>query len=556
MPLAPILLVAAVLLTPSAFAKDPAAVTWTGHTGPVFAVAFSPDGKSALSASFDNSIKLWSAATGKEMATWIGHNDQVRAIAYSPDGMTALSGSKDKTIKLWDIATGNELATWTGHSATVYALALHPAGRTALSASRDGTLKLWDVASGSMTATWTGHADEVTTVAFAPDGKRAYSGSVDKTIKVWDVATGREIDTWKEHTAPVMCLAISPDGKLALSGGEDNTIRVWDIATGKRLSLWKEHKNAVRALAFSLDGQLAASGGFDKTIHIWDVASRRNILTLAPDSEYTYSAAFAPDGRTALFGTGDTLKALDIASLVKQSPKPKIAERLQIKAEFVELPNGILDAEETATLNVTVSNPGSLPTYETQLEISYPFVTGLTVPKAVKLGKIGAGKTVLREIPLAASKDVATVRVLLKLEVKEGNGFDAEPVTAEFKTRAFEAPKLELDDISIGGSGVIKQGENARLTVTVRNSGGIAKNVAAKLSSSDSNISISEYLVKIGRMEPGDSRKTEFTFLVGPNFKATDLPLSMSLSESRGKFGISSQSMKLSLAGPATPTPP
>ena len=77
--------------------------TFKGHSGPVTSVAFSPDGRTALSGSYDETVKLWDVATGKEIRPFTAHKGRVHSIAFSPDGRTVLSGSTDKTLKLWDL---------------------------------------------------------------------------------------------------------------------------------------------------------------------------------------------------------------------------------------------------------------------------------------------------------------------------------------------------------------------------------------------------------------------------------------------------------------------
>src|ERR1039457_752795 len=92
-------LAAALLSAPARAGKGPAfGATLTGHKGPVFAVAYSPDGTKVLSGGFDNTLKLWDAATGREISTWEGHTDNVRAVAISRDGTRAVSGGTDSKI--------------------------------------------------------------------------------------------------------------------------------------------------------------------------------------------------------------------------------------------------------------------------------------------------------------------------------------------------------------------------------------------------------------------------------------------------------------------------
>src|ERR1700722_11246111 len=166
---------------------------FTGHSPFVESIAFSPDGRSALSGDLFGHLKLWDVATGKEIRTFSGDGGYGRAVAFSPDGRTALSDSDDNTIKLWDVATGNEIGAFAGHSGHVTSIAFSPDGRTALSGSEDKTIKLWDVATGKEIGAFAGHSMDVTSVAFSPDGRSALSGSDDKTIKLWDIATGKEI---------------------------------------------------------------------------------------------------------------------------------------------------------------------------------------------------------------------------------------------------------------------------------------------------------------------------------------------------------------------------
>jgi WD40 repeat protein len=110
----------------------------------VYAVAFSPDGKYALTSSADTTAKLWEVVTGKEVRTFNGHTNTVYDVRFSPDGKYALTASADRTAKIWDVATGAEIRTLSGHTSAVWSAVFSPDGRQILTGSLDGTARLWE----------------------------------------------------------------------------------------------------------------------------------------------------------------------------------------------------------------------------------------------------------------------------------------------------------------------------------------------------------------------------------------------------------------------------
>jgi WD40 repeat protein len=281
--------------------------TLSGHSRWVWGVALTHDGKCAVSASGDLTLKLWDLASGRELRTFFGHSDSVNAVAVSPDGQRAVSASSDQTLKIWDLSSGRELRTLTGHSDSVNAVAVSPDGQRAVSASSDNTVKVWDLSNGRELRTLTRHTDQVYGLALTPNGQKVISASADKTLRVWELATGRELNILSGHAEAAVGVAVTRDGGRAVSASADNTLKVWDLESGRELRTLIGHTDPVLKVALTSDGQRAVSASADKTSKVWELDTGRELLNLFGHTSDVTAVAVTPDGQFAVTASEDSL---------------------------------------------------------------------------------------------------------------------------------------------------------------------------------------------------------------------------------------------------------
>jgi serine/threonine protein kinase/TPR repeat protein len=260
-------------------AADALFAVLSGHDDIVTSAAFSPDGTRIVTASRDQTARVWSAQTGAELGVLRGHSDTVQSAAYSPDGTRIVTASGDKTARIWDAQLGVQLAVLSGHSASIRSAAYSPDGTRIITASHDKTARIWDARTGAQLAVLEGHLDRVESAAYSPDGRRIVTASADKTARIWDARTGARIAVLAGHGYSVWSAAFSPDGTRVLSASNDTTARVWDVRTGRQLLLLSGHGDAVRSAAYSFDGTRIVTASDDKTARVWDARVPANIAT-------------------------------------------------------------------------------------------------------------------------------------------------------------------------------------------------------------------------------------------------------------------------------------
>ena len=287
-----------------------------GHGGPVRAVAVSPDGQTAVTGSFDQSVIVWRLQTGSAEAVLRFHDGSVNAVAALPDGRFA-SGGEDGRIALWRVGKPEPDQVITGHTGPISALAVSADGKALASASWDGTARVSSL-DGAAVRVFEGHQGQVNGVAFLADGTVATTGS-DATLRFWpvdgsapdvirlqgsqsalvahgDVATVAGADGWLRlirrdgvyradfaiSETPVIALAISRDGARIAAGGLRGNVVIYDSVAGVVSAQLAGPGLPVWSLAFSADGRELLSGGADRLVRRWNALTGEHIGPVVP----------------------------------------------------------------------------------------------------------------------------------------------------------------------------------------------------------------------------------------------------------------------------------
>ncbi|MFA6003142.1 MAG: caspase family protein [Elusimicrobiota bacterium] len=233
-------------------------------------------------------------------------------------------------------------------------------------------------------------------------------------------------------------------------------------------------------------------------------------------------------------------------------PKPLAPAGLKARVVFRDSAGSkVLAGDNKAELVVTVSNAGPGAAYAVRIVPSLQGdVPGLEMPAVVAVGEVAAGKSVEAVVPLAGAAELRSQKARLKLSVNEGNGFDAAPVLVEFRTLAVKPPRLEIAGVRLGGGGVVRAGESTPLSVILRNTGGgVAEGVKVALELGSPEIFMSgDPAVNLGVIKPGQTKAAEFEFFVKKRYAGTGvLPIALSVTEAKGKYGVATRPLNLAL---------
>jgi len=288
------------------------------------ALALSPDG-AYLACTVGKEIRVHDLRSGKSR-TVAAYDMETSCVSFTPDGRSVLSGSHDQTVSRAALATGKLEWRAPGSWEQVNSVALSPDGSLFATASSDrrfavrtfkvgspglqpGAVRLWDARKGRLLRRIGDASEQAMAAAFSPDGRRVLIGGADRrgagVVRLCEAGSPAQVWATHDHPAEVLAVAFAPGGASLATAGADGAVKVRDAKTGAVQRTLAGHDGGATSLAYSPDGTLLACGDGKGGTHVWETASGRLLRVckalgskageVTTDRMFT-AVAFTPDG--------------------------------------------------------------------------------------------------------------------------------------------------------------------------------------------------------------------------------------------------------------------
>ncbi len=336
--------------------QKPRLVVQTGHSEPISAIAFSPNGRLIASGGGERqgsgTLKLWDVFSGAEIRSFDVSN-KISSLFFSKDGKMLISGGYYQEVMFWDIKTGELLKTIESPFYAIDTIYLSPDNKTLLVGgigtaiynfetgqeifkaeltnnnmmivSSDGKylagkdspennkIMIFDIVKKIKLRPITGLSDEVCSFAFSENSRILAVGSCkNNNVKLLDVITGTILKIYKT-TSQISSIYFSPERKSLIGIGVDNReTYLWDISSSQKIISYETNREN-NLSSFSFDGKKFATINIDNKIGVWDIESKKESVKLTSHSSKNWSVASSKNGEQLVIGTQDgMLKLWDV----------------------------------------------------------------------------------------------------------------------------------------------------------------------------------------------------------------------------------------------------
>ena len=338
-----------------------------GHSKTVTSIKLTSDSKYLVSASYDNTIKIWDFYKGNLIRTLRGHSSWIISVAITPNDDRIVSSDLDGMIKIWDFNNGKEICTIRTYEEDEKSITV--TGSNLITGSTDGTITLWDMKTfrrlQEITVQNGSHSSYINSLVVSADNSLLISGSNDKKIKIWDLEQLKLLKTI-EFDEFVNSLDISKDNNTIIASVWDGSIKFIDLKTGsisreigEKLKYVKianlspnedlllifagsdgdgefiirevssgdikrkfYDEGEINDLIFSIDGKYVVSASEDPTIRVWDIETGKIVQAFERAEGHLGAISISNDGKKVLSSAGN--KNIDIWGLLDGNLKTQL----------------------------------------------------------------------------------------------------------------------------------------------------------------------------------------------------------------------------------------
>ena len=248
-----------------------------------------------MSASDDQTLRIWDPASGKTLSTLDGHGEIVNTVAWSHDGQRIASGSLGKVL-IWEAITGRKLRSLDG---SCECLAWSPGDVKLVILDKKATYVRNVDTNGPSWQICLNNNMWRSTLALSPDGQWVAIPS-QSDILIRDVRSGDLVKTLRGHKLPPYSMSFSPDGRQLASAGGEYSIHVWDLETGTESNVFRGQSGLISSVQWHPDGKRLASCGGD--VRVWSTSRFNGDLEIRTANERTFALAWSPDGQRVATG--------------------------------------------------------------------------------------------------------------------------------------------------------------------------------------------------------------------------------------------------------------
>lgn len=282
--------------------RDVAVTVQTGH---VFQYLMAPSPNSrylATAGSYDRTVKIWDVIQSRTIASFSAHDEGINSISYSPNGRYIVTASDDNTIKIWN-AYDYSLLKKINRPKAELSVIFTPDSKQLVAGGYDSLIKFIDLGTHEIVRTLKKHRGPVTTLCFLPTNENyLFSGGNDSMVYKWDLEEN-DWRHWYSAKGRILQLDISKNGKYMSLTCSDTLVRVWKLnnnqfyfSTIPNFSLSGNPDIAVPS--FSPDGNFLAIATRIDSLRIIDLETfmQRDYRFKTETPQGMYDLVFSPDG--------------------------------------------------------------------------------------------------------------------------------------------------------------------------------------------------------------------------------------------------------------------